>query len=121
LWYYHHFSVNKTKVLKEVTGSKTGNMQMCLRYLAILNGATSRVTLISLASIRPLFPFPTRAKEIIQAGHRCLTPIILATQEAEIRRIEVQSQPTQIVHNNLSQKNSSQKIKGWNSGPKCRP
>jgi hypothetical protein len=30
--------------------------------------------------------------------------IILATQEAEIRRILVQGQPTQIVHKNLSQK-----------------
>jgi hypothetical protein len=28
-----------------------------------------------------------------RAGCWCLTPIILATQKAEIRRIEVQSQP----------------------------
>jgi hypothetical protein len=33
------------------------------------------------------------------AGHQWLTPVILATQEAEIRRIVVQSQP---------QENSSQ-------------
>jgi hypothetical protein len=33
-----------------------------------------------------------------------VTPIILATQEAEIRRIEVQSQPGEIVHKTLSQK-----------------
>jgi hypothetical protein len=33
-----------------------------------------------------------------------LTPVILATQEAEIRRIWVQSQPRQIVHKTLSQK-----------------
>jgi hypothetical protein len=32
-----------------------------------------------------------------QAGHRWLTPVILATQEAAIRRIVVQSQPGQIV------------------------
>jgi hypothetical protein len=38
--------------------------------------------------------------------------IILATQEAEIRRVEVQSQPRQIVHETLSQKNSSQKSAG---------
>jgi hypothetical protein len=31
-----------------------------------------------------------------------LTPIILATQEAEIRRMAVQSQPGQIVHETLS-------------------
>jgi hypothetical protein len=31
-------------------------------------------------------------------------PVILATQEAEIRRIMVQSQPMQIVHKTLSQK-----------------
>jgi hypothetical protein len=31
-----------------------------------------------------------------------LTPVILATQEAEIRRIMVRSQPRQIVHETLS-------------------
>jgi hypothetical protein len=36
-------------------------------------------------------------------------PVILATQEAEIRRIEVQSQPGQIGHKNLFQKYSTQK------------
>jgi hypothetical protein len=35
--------------------------------------------------------------------------VILATQEAEIRKITVRSQPRQIVHETLSQKNSSQK------------
>jgi hypothetical protein len=34
-----------------------------------------------------------------------LTPVILAIQEAEIRRIMVQSQPGQMVHKTLSQKN----------------
>jgi hypothetical protein len=33
-----------------------------------------------------------------------LKPIILATQEAEIRRIMVQSQPRHIVHKTLPQK-----------------
>jgi hypothetical protein len=36
-------------------------------------------------------------------------PVILATQEAEIRRIMVQSQPGQTVCNNLPQKKPSQK------------
>jgi hypothetical protein len=38
-----------------------------------------------------------------------LTPVILATQEAEIRRIEVLSQSRQIVFETLSQQNPSQK------------
>jgi hypothetical protein len=38
--------------------------------------------------------------------------VIPATQEAEIKRTMVQSQPRQIVHKTLSQKNLSQK-KGW--------
>jgi hypothetical protein len=44
-----------------------------------------------------------------KAWHQWLTPIILATQEAEIWRIPVQSQPGQIVHKSLSQKHPSQK------------
>jgi hypothetical protein len=39
-------------------------------------------------------------------------PVILATQEAEIWRISVQSQPKQIVCETLSQKNPSQKRGG---------
>jgi hypothetical protein len=39
---------------------------------------------------------------IIWAGSQWLTPVTLATQEAEIRRIVVQSQPGQIVHKILS-------------------
>jgi hypothetical protein len=45
-------------------------------------------------------------------------PVILSTQETEIRRIEVQSQPGQIVRrDNISKK----KTKGWWSGSRCRP
>jgi hypothetical protein len=43
----------------------------------------------------------------IPTGCRWLTPVIPATQKAEIRRIEVQSQPGQIVHETLSEKNTS--------------
>jgi hypothetical protein len=38
-----------------------------------------------------------------------LTPGILATQEAQVRRIEVESQPGQIVPENLPRKYLSQK------------
>jgi hypothetical protein len=41
-----------------------------------------------------------------------LTPVILTTQKAEIRRIMVQSQPGQIVHQALSRKKPSQKRAG---------
>jgi hypothetical protein len=44
-----------------------------------------------------------------EAGHPQLMPVIIATQEAEIRRIAVQSQYGQIVLKTLSQKIPSQK------------
>jgi hypothetical protein len=53
------------------------------------------------------------------ARHWWLTPVILATQETEIRRIMVRSQPGQIVLKTLSRKNSSQK-KGWWSASRYR-
>jgi hypothetical protein len=40
-----------------------------------------------------------------QARNWWLTPVILATQEAKIRRIMIQRQPRQIVGKTLSQKN----------------
>jgi hypothetical protein len=46
-----------------------------------------------------------------------LIPINLATQEAEIRRFEVQSHPDQIVQENLSQK----KKKSHKKKKKCSP
>jgi hypothetical protein len=55
---------------------------------------------------------------------QCLMPIILATQEAEIRRMTIQSQPWQIVCETLSQENSSQKRAGGvaqSVGPEFKP
>jgi hypothetical protein len=48
-----------------------------------------------------------------------LIPVILAIQEAEIRRIVVRSQPRQVVHKTLSRKNPSQKRAG--GGPELKP
>jgi hypothetical protein len=59
-------------------------------------------------------------KLLALAKHEWLTPVILATQEAEIRRITVWSQPVQIVHKTLSRRYPSQK-KGQQSGSRCRP
>jgi hypothetical protein len=46
-------------------------------------------------------------------GHQWLTPVILASQEAEIRRIAVGSQPRQTVLKTLPQKTLSQ---NWSGG-----
>jgi hypothetical protein len=49
-------------------------------------------------------------------------PVILAIQEAEIRRIIVKGQPRQRIQETLPQ-NKQTKItkKGWWSGSRCRP
>jgi hypothetical protein len=68
------------------------------------------------------YPFARCFKKNLKAGHQWLTSIILATQEAEIRRIVVQSQSGQTVHETLSQKHPSQVGGGrgcW-SGSRCR-
>jgi hypothetical protein len=57
--------------------------------------------------------------------HQWLTPVILATQEAEIRRIAVRRQPWQTVHETLSQKSFIQKKRAGGVaqgvGPEFKP
>jgi hypothetical protein len=68
-------------------------------------------------------PIPPKRKNYL-ARHQCLTLIILTTQEAEIRRITVQSQPGQIVCETLFQKSPSQKRAGGVAqgvGPEFKP
>jgi hypothetical protein len=55
-------------------------------------------------------------KQSTRAGCQWLTPIILASQEAEIRRILVQGQPGQIVLETLSQNYPAQKRAGGGTG-----
>jgi hypothetical protein len=51
----------------------------------------------------------SKVKVSVLVGSQWLTPVILATQEAEIRRIVVQSQLRQIVRETLSLKYLTQK------------
>jgi hypothetical protein len=51
-----------------------------------------------------------RDKSKTQARHPWLTPVIPATQEPEIRRITIQSQPGQTVCQTLSQKTHHKKV-----------
>jgi hypothetical protein len=56
----------------------------------------------------------TKTRTELELGARCwwLTSVILATQEAEIRKLVVQGQPRQIVLETLSQKTHHKKKAG---------
>jgi hypothetical protein len=63
-------------------------------------------------------------QKYIEARHQWLTSVIPASQEAEIRRIVVQTQPGQRVRMTLSKKNSAQKRAGGVAqgvGPEFKP
>jgi hypothetical protein len=68
---------------------------------------------------------PLGASPALQKQNKCwsqwLMPAILATQEAEIRRIEVQSQSGQIVLREPIWKKKPSTKKGWWGGSRCRP
>jgi hypothetical protein len=50
----------------------------------------------------PSTTIKTKTKKQNPAGRWWLTPVILPTQEAEIKTITIQSHPRQIVHKTLS-------------------
>jgi hypothetical protein len=54
----------------------------------------------------------SRSKQEKSARHWWLTPVVLATEKAEIRRIEVGSKLGQIVHKTLFQQHSTQNMAG---------
>jgi hypothetical protein len=69
-------------------------------------------------------PDARRPKEKQPARCQWLTPIILVTMETEIRRIDIRSQPRQIVPETLYQKNPSPKRAGGVAqgvGPSSNP
>jgi hypothetical protein len=68
---------------------------ICLELICII-GEREGVYLFSFAYGYPIFPIPFIERTVL-AGHLWLIPVILATWEADIRRITVQGQFWQIV------------------------
>jgi hypothetical protein len=77
--------------------------------------------------MKPLVQTPIPPKKEKRKQARCwwLKLVFLATQEAVIRRIVLQSQPRQMIHKTLSGKNPSQKWAGGgvtqSVGPDFKP
>jgi hypothetical protein len=65
----------------------------------------------------------TNQKRLMLGWVLALRPVILATQDTEIRMLQVQTQPRKIVCETLSQKKIHKKKekKDWWSGSRCRP
>jgi hypothetical protein len=95
-----------------------GKPERCLpRVSEIILGPTLGLSVILLPYFQILDIFYLVEKHLILeaslARHWWFTPVILTAQEAEIRRITVQSQPGQIVWETLSRKKKNITKKGW--------
>jgi hypothetical protein len=79
--------------ITKTVGEDMEKLERCAPAVAMQNAA---------ATVEHHSEVPQKTKN--EPDTQWFKPVILATQEAEIRRIEIQSQPGQTVHKNLSQK-----------------
>jgi hypothetical protein len=119
-----HYGKNESSILSIVLNSMHPEQSQFILNSGLL-GAIYPQDIKGLLYIDSIFFFTH-----IKMFHECqvpaahTAPIILATQEAEIRRIMVQNQPRQIVHETLTRKTlhkkrkkeGKKKKKGWWSG-----
>jgi hypothetical protein len=66
------------------------------------------IIVMRISKVGKMFSLQHLSRYTNLARHWWFMPVILATQEAEIRRIAVRSQPRQTVHKTLSRKNPPQ-------------
>jgi hypothetical protein len=84
---------------------KVWEVRKCIAQLEFLWAASDVWSFESEAEWRPQEVGDAwNIKWLLRTGCWWLTPVILATHEAEIRRLVVQSQPGKIVYETLSQK-----------------